>query len=124
MQPGYKARDVVGMRADVAEATAGPALRGIRAPGGLFLSGVLKRGGQPVLRVFDLHDANLSELAVGDHLAGLADHRIARVIVRESENQPVWRTMAARSSASSSEVVIGLSQITWKPASRNALAIG
>ena len=42
--------------------------------------------GQPILRIFGLHQPRRSKLALGDHLARLADHRIAGVIVGEHEH--------------------------------------
>ena len=81
-----EAGDVVGVRADVAERAGGAALRGVGAPRGLFLAGVFERRGEPVLRVFDLHEAELAEFAGGDHFASLANDGIAGVVMREAEN--------------------------------------
>ena len=67
------------MRADVAErARAG--LLGIRAPARLLLPGLLERGGQPALRIFRLHHAQLADEPVGDELLGMPDHRVAGVV--------------------------------------------
>ena len=79
--------------------------------------------GQPVLRILGLHDADLAELAVlrpSRAPAGPSDSRCscgsARTPCRSS------RPIAASFLASASVEVSGLSQMTWMPASRNALA--
>ena len=65
-----------------------PDRAGIGAPVGLLLAGLLERLGQPVLRVLDLHDADLAELAGAHHLARLPHHRVAGVVVRHGEDEP------------------------------------
>jgi hypothetical protein len=72
--------------------------------------------------VFGLHDPDLAELALGDHLARLPDHRIAGVVVGEAKTLPVLSTSAASFFASSASVVVsGLSQMTWMPAFEEGL---
>ena len=95
-QAGDEAGEIVGVGADVAERSR----RGRCAPGRcasrLLLAGVLKRRGEPVLRIFDLDHAELAELAGGDHLARLPDHRIAGVVVGQAEDSPVRSDRLAR----------------------------
>ena len=74
------------MRADVAERPAGPRALGIDPPLGLLVAGRLGRAGQPVLRIFDLDEADLAEFAVPHHLAHAAHQRIAGVVVGEGED--------------------------------------
>src|SRR5215471_15727854 len=54
-QSRHKAREIVRMRANVAERPAGTAARRVGAPLSLLLSGFLKRSRKPVLHVFHLH---------------------------------------------------------------------
>src|SRR5580704_4908975 len=81
-----EAGDVVSVRADVAKRAGGSALRGVGAPRGLFLAGVFERRGEPILRVFDLHEAKLAEFAGSDHFARLTNDGVAGVVVCETEN--------------------------------------
>ena len=74
------------MGADVAD-SATAALRRIGAPGRLLLAGLLEPRGQPVLRVLDLHHAQLAELARLDPRARLAHHRMAGVVVGQAEHE-------------------------------------
>ena len=76
------------MSADVSQRTGGTALRGIRAPGGLLLSGLLQRRGQPVLRVFHLDHTDRAEFSIRDHLPGLPHQRMAGVVVGDGKEQP------------------------------------
>ncbi len=78
-------RQVLGMRADVAQRPAGAGLRRIDAPSRLLLTRRLQIGAEPVLRVFGLHHADLAQFTGGDHLARLAHHRVAAVVVRQCE---------------------------------------
>ena len=87
MKSADKAGEIVGVRANVTQRSGGTTLSGIGPPGGLFLAGGFHRGSQPVLRVFDLHDAQLAEFACRDHFAGLANHRIAGVVVGDAKDQ-------------------------------------
>ena len=91
------------MRADVAERAAGAGALRIGAPLGLLLAGGLGRVGQPVLRVLDLHEADLAELAVLHHLARVAHHRIAGVVVRQGEDAARLLDRACSFFASASE---------------------
>ena len=50
------------MGADVADGAAGAGTCRVGAPCGLLLAGLLDRLGQPVLRVFGLHQADVAEL--------------------------------------------------------------
>ncbi len=74
------------MGTDIADATARPRLCRIGAPGGLLLSCLLDRIGEPVLHIFRLHQADVAEFAIGDHRPSLADHRVSRVVVGHGEN--------------------------------------
>ena len=88
IQSGHKAGEIVSVSSDVSQRTGGTALGGIRAPGGLFLSGLLQRRGQPILRILNLDNANRPQLSTGDHLPGLAHHGITGVVVGHGEKQP------------------------------------
>ena len=54
---------------------------------------------EPVLHVLGVHEADLAELARCDHLAGLPDHRIAGVVVREREDLARLRAPTPRASS-------------------------
>jgi len=82
LEAGDERSEVIGMCSDIAGGAAGAGLRGIRAPSRLFLPGLLNILRQSILRIFHLHDADIAELAILDHLARLTDHRIAGVIMR------------------------------------------
>ena len=88
IQSGHKTGEIVSVSSDVSQRTSGTALSRVGAPGGLFLSGLLQRCGQPVLRIFNLDHANRSQLSTGDHLPGLAHQRIAGIVVRHRKEQP------------------------------------
>ena len=85
LQAGDELGELEGMRRDIAERAAGAGLRRIAAPVGLLVAGQV--GGEPVLRILDLHDADGAELARLDHRARLPRHRIAGVVVRQDEGQ-------------------------------------
>ena len=55
--------EVVGVGADVADRAAGARALGIDAPFRLLVAGLLGRLGQPVLRIFDLDQPDLAEIA-------------------------------------------------------------
>ena len=74
------------MRADVAGGAAGARLLRVGAPRRLLLAGAARSFGQPVLRIFGLHDADVAELALRDHLARLPHHRIGGVVVGQHEH--------------------------------------
>jgi hypothetical protein len=113
--------ELEGVGGDVAERAAGAGARGIAAPVGLLVAGEF--GGEPVLCVFDLDDAEVAEVAGLDHRAGLTRHGVAGIVVREDERQAEVATRPARSSACLRVMVIGLSQITGMPALRNSRAM-
>ncbi len=79
--------EVEGMGADVADRAGGAGAGRIRAPFGLLAAGLLDAGGEPILRVFHLHDADGPELARLHHGARLPHQGIAGVIVRDREDQ-------------------------------------
>ena len=100
-------------------------LRRIGPPGGLLLPRLLEPRGQPVLRIFGLHDPDLAELARLHALARLAHHGEPCVVVGQPEHEA--RALHGPNAGRARPrrlVVIGLSQMTWMPASRNALAAG
>src|SRR2546425_12484166 len=70
------------------EAAAGPRTLRIDPPAGLFVPRVFQLGGQPVLHILRLDDADGAQLAGRHHLARLTHHRVARVIVRDAEDEP------------------------------------
>jgi hypothetical protein len=73
------------MGTDVADATAGTRARRIGTPVGLLLAGGLNRIGQPILRVFDLHDSDRTEFAALNHGACMADERITGIIIGDGK---------------------------------------
>ena len=79
--------EIVGMRAEVANAATGPRSLRIGAPFGLLAAGKLGPCRQPVLRILGLHDTDRTELAGDNHRPCLPDHRIACVIVGEAEDR-------------------------------------
>ena len=86
---------------------------GIDAPFRLFVAGRLGRPGQPVLRIFDLDEADFAEIAGLDHFARAPHQGIAGVIVRQRENAARFLDRGSCIFfASASEVVSGLSQMT------------
>ena len=125
LQPGDEAGEIVGVGADVAEAPPAPDCFGSVRQSACFWPVFSKRLGQPVLRVFGLHDAEVAELAGGDHGARLPDHRIAGVVVGDARRScRSCGVSLTRSRASAAVSDSGLSQMTWMPALRNAFAIG
>ena len=82
-----KAGEIIGMRADIAGRAAGARLRRIGAPGGLLLAGLLDGSVSQSCGYSACTSADVAEIAVGDHLARLPDHRIAGVIVRQHEER-------------------------------------
>ncbi len=86
-KPRDEAREIVRVRADVAEAAAGTRAGGIDPPRGLLLPRVFELGREPILHILDLHDADRAQLARRDHLARLAHHRVSRVVVRDAEDE-------------------------------------
>ena len=78
--------EIEGVGADVAERPARARALRIGAPLGLLVAARLGRPGQPVLRIFDLHEADDAEVAAPDHLAHPPHQRIAGVIVGERED--------------------------------------
>ena len=86
-QPGHKAGQVVGVRSDIAQASARTAPFRIGSPIRLLLPGPFQRGRQPVLRVLYLNNAKRPEFARLHHLARLPHHRVAGVIVRQTKDQ-------------------------------------
>src|SRR6266478_3854984 len=87
-QSRHKTRDVISVRSDIPQGTRRSALRGIGAPNGLFLPSSLNRGGQPVLRVLHLHEANSPKFPPLNHLSSLPHQGIPRVVMRQPKNQP------------------------------------
>ncbi|MNL25655.1 hypothetical protein D3C87_1471430 [compost metagenome] len=85
LQPGDEGAEIIGMRADVAGRAAGARAGRIGAPGRLLLARLLDILRQPVLRIFHLHQPDRADVAVLNHLARLAHHRIAGVVVGEHE---------------------------------------
>ena len=77
----------MGVRADVADAAAGARAGRVGAPFGLLVAAVLELGGEPVLRVLDLHDAQLAKFAGRDHRTCLTHHGIAGVVMCQSEDE-------------------------------------
>ena len=74
------------MGADVADAAGGAGAFGVGAPSGLFLVGFFEGGGEPALRVFDDHFAEVAEGTGADEVARLFDHGVAGVVVGEDED--------------------------------------
>ncbi len=73
------------MGADVAGRPARTRLLGIGAPHRLLGTRRLDALGQPVLRIFGLHHADIAERTRLHHLPGVPHHRIAGVVVGEDE---------------------------------------
>src|SRR5206468_2938025 len=76
--------EILGVRADVADAAGGAAALRVGTPGRLLLAGGFETRGQPALRVLDHDLANLAEFASSNHVARFFDERITGVIVRET----------------------------------------
>ena len=64
-----------------------PGARRVRAPLRLLLAFGVDRLGQPVLDVARVNDPDVADLARGDHLARLPDHRIAGIVERDREHE-------------------------------------
>ena len=123
-QAGHVAGQVVGVRADVAEAAGRAALGRIGAPGGLLLVFAFQPGAQPALDVVDANGVDLAQFAARGSSAAPAAPADSRCsCARRRTRRPSWSTAAASSSACFRSNVIGLSQMTLKPASTAALAI-
>jgi len=91
LQTGNEARKIVGMGADIADTTAGTGALRIGAPIRLFLARSLQPFGQPVLGIFHLYDAEIAKRALGHHLPCVPDHRIAGVVIGNSEDAATFR---------------------------------
>src|SRR5262249_15329905 len=83
---GDEAGHVIGMGTDVAERSGGSRALRIGAPLCLLVAASLQWLGKPILRIFDLHQAHLTERSPKDHLARLTHHWVAGVGVRQSKN--------------------------------------
>ena len=88
LQTCHVLSQILGVRADVANAAGGAAALGVSTPVGLFLAGGLKVCGQPALRILGDNLANLAQFACGDHVARLLHQLIAGVVVRQSIKKP------------------------------------
>ena len=86
-QPGHIAGQVVGVGGDVAEAASTSRLGRIGPPGGLLLPLRLQPASEPALNIERPHRLNLAQLSRLDHLPGLADQRVAGVVVRHGEDR-------------------------------------
>ena len=75
------------MRADVAETAPRARARRIDTPAGLLVPRLFQLGGEPILDILRLDDADGTQLARGHHLARLAHHRVSRVVVRDAEHE-------------------------------------
>ena len=84
-ETGDEPDDVVCMRADVPEDQRRSSPGRIETPPDRR-SGIVREG-VPALHVLDLDESDLSEQSGGHHLSGLPHHRIARVVVGQSENE-------------------------------------
>jgi len=90
-----RSHHVFDVGADVADAERLSRLLRVGPPGGLFVNAVaLQRRGQPLLRVFGVHEAELAEIAAGDHLPGMLHGGISRIGVGHAEEE----ILAARQS--------------------------
>ena len=72
------------MGADVANGATGPGACWVGAPFRALGTLMLDRFGQPVLRIFRMKHAQVSDLPGKDHVTHLPDHRIAGVIVGQN----------------------------------------
>ena len=86
LEPGDEARQMVRVGPDVAQHQRGGALRGVEAPvrGGIPVG--LGRPREVALDVLDVDLADRAERAVPHHRAGVADHRVAGVVVGQAEH--------------------------------------
>ncbi len=87
LQPGDVLGQVGGVRADVTDTAAGAALLRVGAPTGLQIAGLLQGGGQPALRILHHDLADLAHVLVHNHVPRELDHRVAGVVVHETENE-------------------------------------
>ena len=67
---------------------ASPGTGRVRAPVRLLVAGALRALGQPVLRIFDLNEPDVAERAAAHHRPRLPHQRVARVVMRQHENEP------------------------------------
>ena len=74
--PRDEFQQVLRVRADVADAAADPRALRVGAPHGLLVAVFLDGVSQPVLVVFHLHFAQLSQPPGANEVAGLANHRV------------------------------------------------
>ena len=123
LQPRDEAREIVGMRADVADRAAAR-LRRVGAPRGLLRPAASSRVVSQSCGWLPPGPPDRARLPARTRpRASRTSGWPVRLRVRPN-TRPVRRTVRTKSRASSTVVVIGLSQITWMPASRNALAAG
>ena len=84
-QAGHVAGQIVGVRADVAEAAGRAAAGRIGSPGGLLLVFAFQPRPQPALHIEDADGVDFAQLAAEDHLARLPHQGIAGVVVGDGE---------------------------------------
>ena len=109
--------------ADVADAAGRPGPGRVGAPVGLLLAGVLELGGQPVLGVLGLDHPDPCRAARRPPSGAPAGPSGSRYSCGSARTRsPTSRPARRACVASFSVVVSGLSQMTWMPRSRNALA--
>ena len=88
LEPGDVLHEVLGVRADVADAVRDAGAVRVHAPVGDLLDLAGLQGADGVtLGVFDEDLVNLAELAGGHEVTGFLDHRVAGVVMQQREDQ-------------------------------------
>ncbi len=112
------------MRGNVAKAASGARLLGIGPPLRLLLIRVFQLRAQPALNVVGANGLDFSQFAAENHVADLPHEGIAGVVVRNREDHAGFLDELLQLFRFLQSNVIGLSQMTLKPASTAAFAIG
>src|SRR5690606_12946967 len=87
LQPADIFRQVEGVGADIAHATANPALGGIGPPFGLLVVRIFEFLPKPALGIFNIYLSDFSQLSLGDKLSGLLDHRVAGIGMSKAKKE-------------------------------------
>src|SRR5690606_5557432 len=83
---GGEAREMHGMRTDVAYCERRTYLRWVETPGTLAI--LVRQVDCPLLKIFNLYLANIPQHAVADQLACLPHHGMGGIGVGDAENKP------------------------------------
>src|SRR5947208_2622445 len=85
-QAGDKAGQVMGVCPQVPNDAGFPGNAGRGAPDRLLVSFSLQQRRSPTGSMLDLHDPDLAQFSITNHITGLTYHRIASIVVSNAED--------------------------------------